>query len=54
MIAETLTATGTLVARDEILVGSQIEGLRLESYLVDVGDRVEKGQVAGAARPRHA
>ncbi|WP_020179847.1 efflux RND transporter periplasmic adaptor subunit [Methylopila sp. M107] len=43
-IAETLTTTGTLVARDEILVGAQIDGLRLESYLVDVGDRVEKGQ----------
>lgn len=45
MIAETLTTTGTLVARDEILVGPQIDGLRLEAYLVDVGDRVEKGQV---------
>ena len=44
-IAQTLVTTGTLVARDEILVGSQIDGLRLESYLVDVGDVVEKGQV---------
>lgn len=43
-IVETLFVTGTLVARDEILVGSQIEGLRLDAYLVDVGDRVEKGQ----------
>ncbi|MGA0532446.1 efflux RND transporter periplasmic adaptor subunit [Hansschlegelia sp. KR7-227] len=44
-IAETLVTTGTLVARDEILVGSQIDGLRLEAYLVDVGDHVEQGQV---------
>ena len=44
-IAETLTTTGTLVARDEILVGPQIDGLRIEAYLVDIGDHVEKGQV---------
>ncbi|MDR4306233.1 efflux RND transporter periplasmic adaptor subunit [Chelatococcus sambhunathii] len=43
-IAETLVTTGTLVARDEILVGAQIDGLRLEGYLVEVGDHVEKGQ----------
>lgn len=43
-IAQTLVVTGTLVARDEILVGAQIDGLRLEDYLVDIGDRVEKGQ----------
>lgn len=43
-IVETLTTTGTLVARDEILVGAQIDGLRLESWLVEVGDHVEKGQ----------
>ncbi|HEY0292866.1 MAG TPA: efflux RND transporter periplasmic adaptor subunit [Hansschlegelia sp.] len=44
-IAQTLVVTGTLVARDEILVGAQIDGLRLDEYLVDIGDRVEKGQV---------
>jgi HlyD family secretion protein len=43
-IAQSLATTGTLVARDEILVGAQIDGLRLESYLVEIGDRVEKGQ----------
>ncbi|RXF73802.1 biotin/lipoyl-binding protein, partial [Hansschlegelia zhihuaiae] len=43
-IAQTLATTGTLVARDEILVGPQIDGLRLESYLVEIGDWVEKGQ----------
>jgi HlyD family secretion protein len=44
-IAQTLVVTGTLVARDEILVGAQIDGLRLDEYLVDIGDKVEKGQV---------
>ncbi|PZQ11936.1 MAG: efflux RND transporter periplasmic adaptor subunit [Ancylobacter novellus] len=44
-IAQTLVATGTLVARDEILVGPQIDGFRLEAWLVEVGDRVEQGQV---------
>lgn len=44
-IAQTLVVTGTLMARDEILVGSQIDGLRLDEYLVEIGDHVEKGQV---------
>ena len=44
-IAQTIVVTGTLVARDEIMVGAQIDGLRLVSYLVDIGDRVERGQV---------
>jgi HlyD family secretion protein len=44
-IAQTLVVTGTLVARDEILVGAQIDGLRLDEYLVDIGDKVEKDQV---------
>lgn len=44
-IAQTLVVTGTLVARDEILVGAQIDGLRLDEYLVDIGDTVERGQV---------
>lgn len=44
-IAQSLVVTGTLVARDEILVGAQIDGLRLDEYLVDIGDTVEKGQV---------
>ena len=44
-IAQTLVTTGTLVARDEILVGPQIDGLRLEEWLVEVGDEVKQGQV---------
>jgi HlyD family secretion protein len=44
-IAQSLVVTGTLVARDEVLVGAQVDGLRLDEFLVDIGDRVEKGQV---------
>lgn len=43
--AETLLVTGTLVAREEILVGPEIEGLRVVEVLADEGDRVKKGQV---------
>lgn len=43
-IVQRLALTGTLAARDEILVGAQIDGLRLEAYLVETGDRVEAGQ----------
>lgn len=37
--------TGTLVARDEILVAPEIEGLRVLVLLVDEGDSVTRGQV---------
>lgn len=37
--------TGTLVPREEILVGPEIEGLRIVELLADEGDRVVKGQV---------
>lgn len=42
---ETVLVTGSLVARDEILVGPEIEGLRVVEILADEGDRVTKGQV---------
>lgn len=42
---ETLQITGTLVPREEILVGPEIEGLRIIEVLADEGDRVTKGQV---------
>lgn len=42
---ETVLVTGSLVAREEILVGPEIEGLRVLEVLVDEGDRVKKGQV---------
>lgn len=37
--------TGSLVPREEVLVGPQIDGLRITHLLVDEGDRVEDGQV---------
>jgi RND family efflux transporter MFP subunit len=44
-VVETVTVTGTLVARSEILAGPEIEGLRIVEILVDEGDRVAKGAV---------
>lgn len=44
-IVETVQVTGTLVAREEILVGPEIEGLRILELLVDEGDVVTRGQV---------
>lgn len=44
-IRQTLTVTGSLVARDEIMVSAQIDNVRLEQYFVDVGDQVEAGHV---------
>ena len=37
--------SGTLVPRDEAMVGAQIDGLRIVELLADDGDRVAKGQV---------
>jgi RND family efflux transporter MFP subunit len=42
---ETVLASGSLVAREEILVGPEVEGLRITEILVDEGDRVGKGDV---------
>jgi len=44
-IVERTVVTGTLVARDEILVAPEVEGLRITELLVEEGDRVERGQV---------
>jgi HlyD family secretion protein len=44
-ITETLAVTGSLVAREETVVGAEIDGLRIVEILADVGDRVEQGQV---------
>lgn len=43
--AETVLATGSLVAREEILVGPEVEGLRITEVLVDEGARVKRGDV---------
>ena len=42
---ETVLATGSLVAREEILVGPEVEGLRVTEVLADEGMRVKKGDV---------
>jgi HlyD family secretion protein len=51
-VVETLAVTGTLVAREEVLVGAEVDGLRIISFEVDVGDHVVAGQVL--ARLDHA
>ncbi len=40
-----MLATGSLVAREEILVGPEVEGLRITEVLADEGARVKKGDV---------
>lgn len=42
---ETVVVTGSLVAREEILVGPEVEGLRITEVLADEGMRVKKGDV---------
>ncbi|MEP9376778.1 efflux RND transporter periplasmic adaptor subunit [Aquabacter sp. CN5-332] len=44
-MSETLLVTGSLLPREEIQVGPEIEGYRLVEILAEVGDKVEKGQV---------
>lgn len=44
-MVDQVLVTGTLAAREEILVGPEIEGLRIVELLADEGDRVVKGQV---------
>src|SRR5262249_38664358 len=42
---EMVQVTGSLVAREEILVGPEVEGLRIIEVLADEGMRVKKGDV---------
>jgi HlyD family secretion protein len=42
---ETVLAAGSLVAREEILVGPEVEGLRITEVLADEGQQVRKGDV---------
>lgn len=44
-IVSRVTVTGSIVAREEVLVSPEIENLRIVEILVEEGDRVEKGQV---------
>ena len=42
---EQVVITGSIVPREEILVGPEVEGLRVVEVLADEGDRVAKGQI---------
>jgi HlyD family secretion protein len=44
-IRDTVTVGGTLVAREEILVAAQVDGLAIVEILVDEGTRVRNGDV---------
>lgn len=44
-IVERAVVTGTLVARDEVMVAPEIEGLRIMEVLVEEGSVVKQGQV---------
>jgi RND family efflux transporter MFP subunit len=44
-----VAATGTISARDELVIGSDASGVRLLEVLVDVGTSVKKGQLLARA-----
>jgi len=44
-IERTVSASGSVAARDELVVGSDAAGVRIVEVLVDVGDTVRKGQL---------
>lgn len=44
-ISESVTVTGNLVAREEVLVAAQVDGYAIEEILVEEGDTVAAGQV---------
>jgi len=45
-IARTVTATGTLAADDQVVLGTKVAG-RLAEITVDLGTRVKRGQIIG-------
>src|SRR5262245_30293162 len=45
-IARTVSATGTLAADDQVVLGTKVAG-RLAETTVDLGTRVKKGQLVG-------
>jgi HlyD family secretion protein len=47
--SKTIAATGTINARDELVIGSDASGVRLLHVLVDVGSVVQKGQLLARA-----
>lgn len=44
-VSQVIAANGTLAAWQEAVIGAELSGLRLTEVLVNVGDRVRKGQV---------
>jgi RND family efflux transporter MFP subunit len=47
--ARTVAATGSIAARDELLVGADATGVRLTEVLVDTGSLVKRGQLMARA-----
>lgn len=48
---QTLAATGSIAAWQEVVIGAEIGGQRLAELKVDVGDRVKKGQLLARLSP---
>ncbi|QIB64215.1 efflux RND transporter periplasmic adaptor subunit [Kineobactrum salinum] len=48
---QTLSAVGSIAAWQEVVIGAEIGGQRLARLLVDVGDRVEQGQLLAQLSP---
>lgn len=48
---QTLSAVGSVAAWQEAVIGSEIGGQRLSRLLVDVGDRVQRGQLLAQLSP---
>lgn len=48
---QTLTAVGSIATWQEVVIGAEIGGLRLSRLMVDVGDRVKKGQLLAQLSP---
>lgn len=48
---QTLSATGSVAAWQEVLIGAEIGGQRIAQLLVEVGDRVKKGQLLARLNP---
>ncbi|MBL8700956.1 MAG: efflux RND transporter periplasmic adaptor subunit [Alphaproteobacteria bacterium] len=44
-LADTVLVNGTLVAREDVMVGPEIDGYRIAEVLADEGDRVKQGQI---------
>ncbi len=50
-LPQTLNANGSITAWQEAIVGAEVNGLRLADVLVNVGDRVKRGQVLARFAP---